>query len=640
MLPRVLRFGRDPSSLGRGRRLAVPAIIAVFAVVAAACGGGTTPPSAGGGGPVRDGGTYRTAIEDFGFTGAFDPTGEYLGMAWGLYSQLMLRTLVNYKHIKGSSGDDLIPDLATDLGQVSEDGLTYTFTLKDGIKFGPPLSREVTSKDIEYAFRRIETAALVAQYGFYYEGVIEGMDGAQSQMPADISGIDTPDDRTIAFHLQQPTGDFLYRLAMPATAPIPEEVAGCFKRAGDYGRDVVSTGPYMIRGADKIDVTPCDAIEPMSGFDPTKSLVLVRNPNYDETTDSTEVRSNHLDGVSIVINANTDDIFNQIEAGTLDGSLTSQPPPTVEQRYVTDPVLKPRLHADPGDRTWYITMNYLTPPFDDVHVRKAVNFVIDKATLQKAWGGPIHGEIATHIMPPTVLDFAGERYDPYPSPNHRGDVQAAKNEMKLSKYDADQDGVCDSAVCDKVLFVNRTSPPHVNMTPTIQNNLAQIGIDLRARELDTSTAYTTIQTVHNLVPIASNAGWGKDYADPSTFAVLFDSSGILCEGQINYAQVGMTAQQAQQCRVTAQFNAVKSVIPNVDADVDRCNGLLDEQRRECWVALDKKLMEQVVPWVPYLWANNLTLVSERVTHYEFDQFSGIISLGHIAVSNRIDPATL
>jgi hypothetical protein len=51
-------------------------------------------------------------------------------------------------------------------------------------------------------------------------------------------------------------------------------------------------------------------------------------------------------------------------------------------------------------------------------------------------------------------------------------------------------------------------------------------------------------------------------------------------------------------------------------------------------------MEQVVPWVPYLWANNLTLVSERVTHYEFDQFSGIISLGHIAVSNRIDPATL
>jgi peptide/nickel transport system substrate-binding protein len=620
-------------------RSALPALAVVLALVATACGEGREPR-----GPsdvrVRDGGVYRTAIEDFGFTGAFDPTGEYLGTAWGLYSQLMLRTLVNYKHIKGSAGDDLVPDLATDLGQVSEDGLTYTFTLKEGIRFGPPVGRAVTSQDIEYAFRRIEASALVAQYGFYYDGVIEGMDGPQSKLPDDISGIETPDARTIVFHLQQPTGDFLYRLAMPATAPIPEEVAGCFERAGDYGRDVVSTGPYMIRGADQVDASSCDTIEPMPGFDPTKKLVLVRNPTYSEATDSAEVRSNHIDGLSIVINANTDDIFNQIEAGTLDGSLNSQPPPIVEQRYLTNPALRPRLHSDPADRTWYITMNYLIPPFDDLHVRKAVNFVIDKATLQKAWGGPIRGEIATHIMPPTVLDFGGQRYDPYPSRNHGGDVQAAKNEMRQSRYDANRDGVCDSPVCKDILFVNRTSTPHVNMTPTIQNDLAQIGLDLRPRELDTSTAYTTIQTVRNLVPIASNAGWGKDYADVSTFAVLFHSSGITCEGQINYAQVGMNAEQARACHVTREFNAVKDRIPNVDADVDRCNELANDERRQCWVAFDKKLMEQVVPWVPYLWATNLTLVSERVTHYEFDQFSGIISLGHIAVNNRVDPKTV
>src|SRR5206468_3524046 len=120
----------------------------------------------------------------------------------------------------------------------------YTFHLKPGIRFGSPLQREITSKDIEYAFRRIDTASLVAQYAFYYDGVIEGMDGPKSKTPADISGIETPDDRTIVFHLTKPTGDFLYRLAMPAAAPMPAEVADCFTRAGDYGRDVVSTGPY------------------------------------------------------------------------------------------------------------------------------------------------------------------------------------------------------------------------------------------------------------------------------------------------------------------------------------------------------------------------------------------------------------
>jgi len=583
---------------------------------------------------------YRTAIEDFGFTGAFDPTGEYLGPAWGLYSQLLLRNLVTFKHVKGTAGDVVVPDLATDTGQVSSDGLTYTFHLKDGIKFGPPVNRAITSKDFAYAFRRIDTQALVAQYGFYYDGTIVGMDGPKAKMPASIPGIETPDDQTIVFHLQQPTGDFLYRLAMAATSPVPEEVGKCFTKAGDYGRDVISSGPYMVQGSDQLDVSSCSAIKPMSGFDPTKKLVFVRNPNYDPATDSPDVRSNYVDGVSIVINSNTDDIFNQIEAGNLDGSIGSQPPATVEQRYLTDPSLKPMLHADPGDRTWYITMNLLTPPFDDIHVRKAVNLVVDKAALQKAWGGPIHGEIATHIMPPTVLAGFPADYNPYPSANNSGDVNAAKNEMKQSKYDHNQDGVCDDPVCKNLLFVNRTTPPFVNLTPTITSNLASIGVQLKPRELDPSTAYTTIQTVKNLIPIAANAGWGKDYADPSTFAVLFDSSGVLCQGQINYPEVGMTEAQAKQCGVQANYDKVKSEIPNVDSVIAHCNTLTGQDRQNCWIDFDKQLMEQVVPWVPYLWATNLTLVAKSVTHYEFDQFSGIVSLCHLAVNNKISASSL
>lgn len=151
---------------GRRRVLGVVSVVSVLAIVGAACSnnnstGGSSPNSSA----PKKGGVYRTAIEDFGFTGAFDPTGEYLGTAFGLYSQLLLRNLVGYNHVVGAAGDKIVPDLATDTGQVSSDGLTYTFTLKDGIKFGPPLSRPITSADIAYAFQRINTKSLVAQYG-------------------------------------------------------------------------------------------------------------------------------------------------------------------------------------------------------------------------------------------------------------------------------------------------------------------------------------------------------------------------------------------------------------------------------------------------------------------------------------------
>jgi peptide/nickel transport system substrate-binding protein len=621
---------------GRRRLLSVVALGSILAIVGTACsnkssgGGGTS------GGAVKKGGVYRTAIEDFGFTGAFDPTGEYLGTAFGLYSQLLLRNLVTYKHILGGPGDVIVPDLATDTGTVSSDGLTYTFTLKDGVKFGPPLDRAITSADVAYAFQRINTKSLVAQYGFYYTGVIEGLTGDAKTPDTPISGIETPDAKTIIFHLTAPTGDFLYRLAMPAAAPMPKEVAGCFTKAGDYGRNVVSSGPYMILGSDQVDATSCDTIQPIAGFDPTKFLKIVRNPDYAASTDSTDVRSNYLDGVDIEIDTNTDDIFNKIQSGALDGSLASTPPATVESQYLTDPALKPLMHSDPGDRTWYIFMNLLTPPFDDIHVRKAVNYIIDKAALQKVWGGPIHGSIASHIIPPTVLPGFPADYNPYASAGNAGDLAKAQAEMKLStKYDPQGDGMCDVDACKNVLFINRNSPPHVDMTPIITADLAKIGITLKARELDSSTAYTTVATVDKLIPIGANAGWGKDYADPSTFAVLFHSSGINCSGGINYSNIGMTAAQAAECKVTDAYNAAGGTsIPSVDSDIDACNKISGDARTQCWVKLDQDLMENVVPWVPYLFANQLTVVGKDVTKYEFDQFSGVISLCHVAVSNN------
>jgi peptide/nickel transport system substrate-binding protein len=616
----------------RRQRLRLVGLALALALVAAACGGDDE----GGDGeqqatPQR-GGVLRTAQTDFGFTNGFDPTGEYLGFAWDILGATS-RSLMGTKHVADAAGNELFPDLAAETPQISSDGLTYTFKLKPGVKFGPPVNRDITSKDVAYAFQRINTAPLVAQYGFYYFGVIKGMDGKARSADQPIEGIQTPDDQTIIFNLEKPTGDFLYRVFMPATAPIPQEVAKCFTKAGDYGRYVISSGPYMIQGSDQLDISSCNAMKPISGFDPTRRLTLVRNPNYDQATD--DLRSNYVDGIDLSINTNVDDIFNKVAAGQIDSSIYDSPPKPVLQQYLTDPAKQPYLHANNGDRTWYVYMNMTTPPFDDINVRKAANLVMDKAALLQAWGGSTSGEIATHIMPPTLLNNKlGADYNPYATPDNRGDEAKAKEAMKQSRYDSNKDGVCDAAQCKNLVMINRNVTPWTDSEPVVASSLAKIGIEVKPRELATSAAYTTIQTVKNNIPIGLNAGWGKDYADPYSFAVLFDGRSIIATGNTNYALVGITADQASELGIEYPSGAQ---VPNVDADIDTCQAIPTtqlDQRIDCFVNLDRKVMEEVVPWVPYLWEKKVTITAPSVTKFEFDQFSGHISLTQVAVNNN------
>ncbi|MEA2461102.1 MAG: peptide/nickel transport system substrate-binding protein, partial [Actinomycetota bacterium] len=242
------------------RRMRLAALLMTLGMIAAACGGsdsGDESTATTAGGDATAGGTVTYEIEEFSYTSGFDPTGEYLTTAWGFYDNLLLRTLVGYRHVSGAQGNEVVPDLAAEMPQVSDDGKTYTFTLRDDVSFGPPVDRKVTSKDVEYAFRRIATKSVNALYGGYYAGTIEGLTVGDDPGHGGISGIETPDDQTIVFHLTKPTGDFLYRLAMPATAPIPEEVGKCFTDAGAYGRYVISSSGYMLKGSDELDISSC-----------------------------------------------------------------------------------------------------------------------------------------------------------------------------------------------------------------------------------------------------------------------------------------------------------------------------------------------------------------------------------------------
>jgi peptide/nickel transport system substrate-binding protein len=621
----------------RRQQIRLVGLALALGLVAAACGGGNNNQQQSGGGgnqaTPQKGGVLRTAQSDFGFTNGFDPTGEYVASAIGLYGA-MERTLMGYKHVAGAPGNELVPDLAEAAPQISSDGLKYTFKLRSGVKWAPPLNRAVTSKDVAYAFQRINTASLVAQYGFWYYGVVKGMDGKAKSADQKISGIETPDDSTIIFNLTKPTGDFLYRISMPAAAPIPEEVGKCFKKAGDYGRYVMSSGPYMIKGADKLNISSCSAMKPISGFDPSKQLTLVRNPNYDQATDNT--RANYVDGITVTIDTNVDDIFSRIQAGDLDSSISDQPPKPVLRQYLTDQAKKPFLHSNSGDRTWYITMNWITPPFDDIHVRKAANWIMDKQGILQAWGGTTFGDIATHLIPPIVLnEKLGGDYNPYATPGNRGDEAKAKEEMKQSKYDSNKDGVCDAKACSDLIMINRNVTPWTDAEAVVVSSLAKIGIKVKPRELASSAAYTTIQTVKNKIPIALNAGWGKDFADAVSFVLpLFDGRSIIATGNTNYPLVGLTADKAKELGVSIPAGVT---IPNVDSDVDACQKIpatQPDQRNDCFANIDKKLMETAAPWVPYLWAKNITVTGNTVTKWEFDQFSGYLSYTQMAVNNK------
>jgi peptide/nickel transport system substrate-binding protein len=611
----------------RRRRIAVVGLAACLiaaTAVMSACG------SSSGGGSGTKGGTYRVEDTDFGFSNNFDPTGEYTTSAWGIYRGLLIRTLVGYKMVAGTPGNQLVPDLATTLPTPSDNSRTWTFTLKPGVKFAPPVNRAITSKDIVTAFDRIANPAQAAQYGFYYSN-IAGWDAYASGKAKTISGITTPNAQTITFHLTSPTPDFLFRMSLPATGPIPNEVAKCFTSPGGYGRDVISSGPYMIQGSTQVNISSCKAIAPMSGFDPASKLILVRNPNYSPATDSPSMRTALPDQFAFTINSNQKDIFDRIQAGLADDSLTSPPAATIAQA-ASNSASRSHIRSNSADATRYISMNLTQAPFDDIHVRKAVNAIMDKAGLQQANGGPLFGLIATHIVPNSMYNDSSAitGYDPYPSPDHAGDLAAAQAEMRLSKYDPKQDGSCDVSACKNVYTVTANTDQDLNEVPVVQAALGKIGITLNVRQLPFSSATSTIGTVSNNVPLALGQGFAKDFADPSTFMVLFDSSSIAPTGNINASLVGLTPAMAKQLGIKIPAGVV---IPSIDTQAQACSLVpVGNARTSCWIALDKHLMENVVPWVPYLSQNNVHLLSSAVTTWDFDQASDTTAFSHVAVN--------
>lgn len=312
----------------------------------------------------------------------------------------------------------------------------------------------------------------------------------------------------------------------------------------------------------------------------------MRNPSYDSGTDAESGRKAYVDGIEITIDTSIADIFEKVQAGSLDASWYDLPPATVLNQYLNDPALEPSVHAFPNGNIQFIEMNLTHPPFDDLHVRRAVSFIIDKAALQRAWSGAISGDIATHVVSPFVLhDQLTGSYDPYATPGNAGSLDKAIAEMKLSAYDSNKDGKCDASVCQNLVLVNQNIPPWTTMEPYVVQDLAKIGIDVIPRELEPGAAYNTVQRVANDIPISMNANWAHDYVDGYTYLFpMFDSQSISAQGNPNTSLAGLTPEIAKQLGVSYPAGGV----PSVDDRIAACEALTGDQRVPCWVDLDKR----------------------------------------------------
>jgi peptide/nickel transport system substrate-binding protein len=570
-------------------RFLVVSMLAVLALVVAACGGddksssSSTSKSSGGAttnadqAPAKKGGTFNMlAASDVDFN---DPGHTYY--TWGMvFTFATNRPLYSFKPDDGANP---VPDLAASQPEISDDKKTVTVKIRPGVKYAPPVNREVTSKDVKYAMERFFSINVGGQYPGYFQPIV-GSPTKPTKGVKSISGIEVPDDQTIIFKLKQAVGvSFAAALVMPITVPVPEEYAKEFdaKNPSTYNTHVAFTGPYMIKNDSKGSLT---------GYKPGKSIALVRNPNWDAKTD---YRPAYMDAINVRTNASD---ANVAARQVIDGSsmgLDTNPPANILRDLVTKIKGQYLSVASGGYR--YFPMNTEIKPFDDINVRKAVMAGFDRDAARKARGGKFIGDIATHWLPP---DFPGFKeaggYDGFPEidyfnkNNQKGDTAIAAKYFKAAGYAS---GKYEGN--DEILMVGANADPGKAQAEVAKAQLEKLGFKVRLRLVPQDAVYTDwCQVPSKKVGMCGGAGWFKDFADPqSMLEPVFKGSLInRSRGNINYSMLND---------------------PKVDEAMNKAALLEGDERLKAWAEVDKMIVEDAAA-IPFIWDKTTLAFSKNV----------------------------
>jgi peptide/nickel transport system substrate-binding protein len=582
---------------------------------------------------VPRGGTLATAFTSR-LTTTLDPhSPEAFLLTFELHRCCLSRTLMSYPGRPTEEGGTVVqPDLASSMPEVSRDGLTWTFRLRPDIRYAPPLQgTSVTSPDVIRALERYATLDPVFAESDY--GPIVGMAEFAAGSATTIAGLETPDDQTLVVRLTAPNGEMPDRFASPVTAPIPPNPSRVARfgvadgHDADWERFMVGTGPYMIERTAEVDFSlPAAEHQPLSGYQPGASVVLVRNPSWDASTDG--LRPAYVERMEVSIGSPDEnvDLAARVDEGTLHLVIQPGPPPQAPleqiEAYQSNEQLRERLFINDRNTVRFLSMNLAMPPFDDVHVRRAVNYAIDKAQLTGLVGGPVFGRIAGHLAVNSLTDNLLLEYDPFATPDHRGDLDLAREEMRQSRYDSDANGTCDHAACEGLRAV---SHPLLGLDPEVlAQQLARIGIglDVEAYE-DVNALFEAAGDPSQQIAMTMGISLIGNPADASSFFNLFTKQGIAAGS--NYSLVGADS------GLLAESGYAVTDVPNIDARLAACTALVGAAQAECWAELDQYLTQEVVPWVPYFFEGYVRTVSADVAHYSFDQSVGLPALDQIAI---------
>jgi ABC-type transport system substrate-binding protein/predicted Ser/Thr protein kinase len=341
---------------------------------------------------------------------SFDPGNTY--QPWVMnFDRLFAMPMFTYKSCPGQCGLQLVPDLATDLGTVSADGMTWTFHIQPDVKFENGTT--VTTQDVKYAIERTYDRSVLDNGPTYYQSLLTDPDypGPYKDRAKNLMGltaIDTPNATTLVFHLQFPYPDLPYVLAFPDTAPVLPSA----DKGSNYQLHPLSTGPYKFRS-----------------YAPGQRLVLVPNPDWNPATDPNAKQL--LSQIVLNLNVNQAVIDNGLLNGDIDVDAQGAGVGSSAQTRILSS-LADKTNADNPLNGFarFMYINTKVAPLNNLHCREAVEYAADKTAIQTAWGGPADGQLASTVMPPVVVGY--KPFDLYRALSQPGgDLAAARQQLAL-----------------------------------------------------------------------------------------------------------------------------------------------------------------------------------------------------------------
>ncbi len=453
----------------------------------AACGGSSGSSTSGStgtaGGSPKMGGTLVFAWDSEPQT--IDPA-----IGWNLLDVQVIRAvfegLFNYVPKPGEAGTELIPNIAAAMPTVTNGGTTYTIPIKSGVKFQAPVGREVTADDFKYSFERM--MKLPTAPGTYFYTNIVGAVAYQQGKSAHVSGYKVLDPHTIQVDLIKPDLAFTKSL-MEFCDVVPKEWV---EKLGNkaFGHHPLGTGPFMF-----------------DHWTQGQEIVLKRNPDYH---DAAQV---HLDGIKFQLSDNAQTAFLQLQRGEVDVLGNNVPPGDVVMA-MNNPAQKKYVYTEPVIGTIYMFLNGQFPPLDNVKVRQAISWAIDREKLVKLVGG--QAEALYQVYPPGM-------------PGYQADKKWYGYDLTKAKQLLSEAGFANGFKTE--LYTDNVDP-YPKLFQSIQNDLAAVGIKADLKITSNSTFYTLSSTSRRC-PMGREL-WYMDYPDPSDWIIsLFTKAAAVTGAQDN-----------------------------------------------------------------------------------------------------------